>query len=101
MNSRDAILAASQRRLNVDPRASMTDLATSAGVGRATLHRHFSTRDELLHELGTRNLNRWQNTMERAGVDDVIASGDAARISACCVGSSGSTSPTTTSSGSR
>ncbi|GAA3627184.1 TetR/AcrR family transcriptional regulator [Kineosporia mesophila] len=83
MNSRDAILAASQRRLNVDPRASMAELATSAGVGRATLHRHFSTREELLHVLGIRSLDRWEQSMEQADAPGAIASGETARIEAC------------------
>nr|WP_269330410.1 TetR/AcrR family transcriptional regulator [Kineosporia babensis] len=76
-------MAAAQRCLNADARASMTDLATAAGVGRATLHRHFSTRDELLHELGTRSLDRWQQSMRGAGVAEAIASGQAGPIEAC------------------
>jgi AcrR family transcriptional regulator len=83
VNSRDSILAAAVRRLNADPRASMADLSTAAGVGRATLHRYFSTRDELLHELGTRSLNRWERSMDDAGVDEAAGSGDPARIEAC------------------
>ncbi len=83
MTSRDSILAAAQRCLNADARASMADLAAAAGVGRATLHRHFSTRDELLHELGTRSLDRWQQSMQQAGVAEAVASGDAGRIEAC------------------
>ena len=57
MATRDEVLAAAQRHLNVDPRASMAVLAAAAGVGRATLHRHFASRDDLLHELGTRELD--------------------------------------------
>jgi AcrR family transcriptional regulator len=83
MNSRDSILAAAVRRLNTDPRASMADLAAAAGVGRATLHRYFSTRDELLHELGTRSHNRWEQSMTEAGIEEAIGSGDAGRIEAC------------------
>ncbi|MBT0772054.1 TetR/AcrR family transcriptional regulator [Kineosporia sp. J2-2] len=83
MNSRDAILAAALRRLNTDPRASMTDMAGAAGVGRATLHRYFSSRDELLHELGTRSLNRWEQSMTDADLPGVIESGDPDRIREC------------------
>ncbi len=83
MNSRDAILAAAVRRLNTDPRASMADLAAAAGVGRATLHRYFSTRDELLHELGTRSMDRWEQSMLAAGLDEAVGSGDPAQIEAC------------------
>ena len=60
MASRDEILATAQRHLNLDPRASMAVLASAAGVGRATLHRHFASREDLLHELGTRSLDRWE-----------------------------------------
>jgi AcrR family transcriptional regulator len=83
VTSRDSILAAAMRCLNADPRASMADLATAAGVGRATLHRHFSSRDDLLQELGTRSLDQWEQSMRDAGAPDAVASGDPARIEAC------------------
>lgn len=83
MATRDEILAAAQRHLNIDPRASMAVLAAAAGVGRATLHRHFASRDDLLHELGTRSLDRWEESMDAVDTRAVAASGDAARITAC------------------
>ena len=83
MATRDEILAAAQRHLNVDPRASMAVLAAAAGVGSATLHRHFASRDELLHELGTRSLDRWEASLDGADADGAAASGEAARIDAC------------------
>jgi len=49
-NTRERILATA-RQLYGDPDASspsMDDIASAASVGRATLYRHFSTRDELL-----------------------------------------------------
>jgi TetR/AcrR family transcriptional regulator, mexCD-oprJ operon repressor len=42
------ILAAATRALAEDPKASMSDVAIASGVGRATLYRHFASRDELL-----------------------------------------------------
>ena len=42
------ILAAATRALAEDPKASMSDVAVASGVGRATLYRHFASRDELL-----------------------------------------------------
>lgn len=83
MATRDEVLAAAQRHLNVDPRASMAVLAAAAGVGRATLHRHFASRDALLHELGSRSHDRWEQSLDAADVDGAAASGDAARIEAC------------------
>ncbi|MAS53372.1 TetR/AcrR family transcriptional regulator [Nocardioides sp.] len=86
MVTTEEILAAAQRHLNVDPRASMAVLASAAGVGRATLHRHFASRDALLHELGTRSLDRWEASLDAAdpeSVEGAADSGDAARITAC------------------
>ncbi len=83
MASRDDILAAATRHLNVDPRASMAVLATAAGVGRATLHRHFASREDLLHELGTRSLDRWEASLDAADAAGAAASDDPERILAC------------------
>lgn len=52
----EAILEAAIRLLNVNPGASMSEIAMRAGVGRATLHRHFRTRDDLLDTIGARCL---------------------------------------------
>lgn len=82
MTTRDQVLAAATRHLNIDPGASMAVLAAAAGVGRATLHRHFASREALLHELGTRSHDRWQQSMTEAGVDEAARSGDAEQIRA-------------------
>ncbi len=83
MATRDEILASAQRHLNVDPRASMAVIASAAGVGRATLHRHFASRDDLLHELGTRSLDRWESSLDAADVGGAAAAGDPEQIAAC------------------
>lgn len=44
----DAILAAAFELLAENPGASLADIAKRAGVGRATLHRYFSGRDDLI-----------------------------------------------------
>ncbi len=47
----DAILEAGFHVLGGNPGASMADVANAAGVGRATLHRHFRTREDLMSVL--------------------------------------------------
>lgn len=74
------ILAAAQRQLNVDPRSSMAEIAAAAGIGRATLHRHFSSRETLLEEIGTRSLDRWQSRLDEAELETVLETGDAAML---------------------
>ena len=49
--SRNAIVEASIQRLLTNPDASMSEIALAAGVGRATLYRHFETREELIKAL--------------------------------------------------
>ncbi|MEV5001152.1 TetR/AcrR family transcriptional regulator [Nocardioides sp. LML1-1-1.1] len=80
MSTRDTVLAAAQRLLTTDPTASMAQIAAAAGVGRATVHRHFATREELLHEIGRRSLDTWAASL--ASVADATGSGDPARIRA-------------------
>ncbi|KQT92085.1 hypothetical protein ASG49_08945 [Marmoricola sp. Leaf446] len=80
MSTREEILGAAQRRLNLDPTSSMADIAAAAGIGRATLHRHFSGREDLLVEIGTRSLDRWEQRLDAARVGDVCTSEDAARL---------------------
>jgi AcrR family transcriptional regulator len=43
-----AIVAAARSVLAERPRASVQDIADAAGLHRATVHRHFSSRDDLL-----------------------------------------------------
>lgn len=84
--NREEILAAAQRQLNLDPRSSLADVATAAGIGRATLHRHFASRETLLEEIGTRSQDRWEQRLDDFDVEGVAASGDAAAIEAALRG---------------
>lgn len=46
--NRAKIIDAARRLLADDENPSMREIATKAGVGRGTVHRHFSTRDDLM-----------------------------------------------------
>ena len=48
LTTQDAIIEAAFDVFSRDPSASLSEVATKAGVGRATLHRHFTGRDDLI-----------------------------------------------------
>ncbi|MEM6900571.1 MAG: helix-turn-helix domain-containing protein [Pseudomonadota bacterium] len=50
-STRDAIVEAAFEIFSRDPSASLSEISDRAGVGRATLHRHFAGRDELVRAL--------------------------------------------------
>src|SRR5690349_7306737 len=83
MDTGERILVAAQRHLNQHPTASLADLAAAADVGRATLHRYFAGRDDLLVELGGRSIDRWEQSLTEAGVEAATTSGDAEAIRTC------------------
>ncbi|MEM7281891.1 MAG: TetR/AcrR family transcriptional regulator [Pseudomonadota bacterium] len=51
LKSRKAIVETSIQLLLSNPDAGMSEIALAAGVGRATLYRHFETREELIKAL--------------------------------------------------
>lgn len=63
----DRLLSAASDALNADPAATMGQIAAAAGVGRATLHRHFATRDDLIVAVGDFALDRWEATLHASG----------------------------------
>ena len=77
---RDSIAQAALRLLNVDPSAPMARIAASAGVSRATLHRHFATRDDLIIHLGRMSIESWRDALDAAAIDEATESGDVDRI---------------------
>ena len=48
---RDRILQGAARRLAIEPRATLGDIAAESGVSRATVYRYFTSRGELLRAL--------------------------------------------------
>lgn len=69
MVTRDEVLDGALRHLNVDPAASMGAIAEAAGVSRATIHRHFASREALVRELCARSLDRWEESQATAGTE--------------------------------
>ena len=47
----EAIIDGARRTFSADPSASMQQVAEAAGLHRATVHRHFASRDDLLEAL--------------------------------------------------
>ena len=82
MPNRDDVLGAAQRLLNADPAASMAGIAEAVGISRATMHRHFDSREALLVELGTRSLDQWERRLDDAEVEEIAATGDGNAIRA-------------------
>ncbi|WDD97543.1 TetR/AcrR family transcriptional regulator [Thalassomonas actiniarum] len=62
--SRQALLSAGIEVFLVNPHASLTEVAAFAGVGRATLYRHFETREQLIQELARESLALTDKAMQ-------------------------------------
>ncbi|WP_283138596.1 TetR/AcrR family transcriptional regulator [Rhizohabitans arisaemae] len=80
MVTRDQIISSAIRHLNADPTASMAEIGEAAGVSRATLHRHFPSRDALMEVLGQRALDGWERALDLAGIESATESEDPERI---------------------
>ncbi|GAA3141225.1 TetR/AcrR family transcriptional regulator [Planomonospora alba] len=78
--SREQIITAAIRHLNAAPGASMAEIAAASGISRATLHRHFASRDDLVTVLGRRALEDWERVQREAGIAEAAASADRARL---------------------
>lgn len=77
--TRKAILNAAIAILSRRPDASLSDIADHAGVGRATLHRHFESRDDLIRSLALEAIRETdevcQPVIESAGTAEHMLSG--------------------------
>ncbi len=62
----DAIIEAAFRTFNENPGASLGTVADRAGVGRATLHRHFSSRQDLMVALAKTAMDELDDAIEAA-----------------------------------
>lgn len=79
-DTRDAILEAAFQVFGRDPTASLADVAARAGVGRATLHRHFRGREDLMAALA-RAATREIDAAVEAATRDAASYGEALRRS--------------------
>jgi AcrR family transcriptional regulator len=66
MRNRAALLDAAADVLAVAPQASLTEVATRAGLGRATLYRHFENREVLLAAIREEALARAASALTSA-----------------------------------
>lgn len=68
--NREAILAGALEVINRNPEAGVQEIADGVGVGRATLYRHFPTREDLLIALRERAREQGRAAMVAARLDD-------------------------------
>ncbi|NVM96570.1 TetR/AcrR family transcriptional regulator [Arthrobacter wenxiniae] len=67
--NRAAILDAASACLAANARASMTEIAQAAGVGRVTLYGHFSSRGELLDAAAAQTMRRVEEELAPLKLD--------------------------------
>ncbi|MCI5047224.1 MAG: TetR/AcrR family transcriptional regulator [Aquisalinus sp.] len=67
--AREAIIAAAFEVLSRNPGAKLSDIAERAGVGRATLHRYFASRDDLIQALAMTAVEEMDEAAEVAMKD--------------------------------
>jgi AcrR family transcriptional regulator len=71
--NRSSLLDHATRLLSEDPSVGMGDVATAAGVGRATLYRHFPTREDLLAAIEERALDETEEAIAAGRLDEGTA----------------------------
>jgi AcrR family transcriptional regulator len=79
-STRDAIIEAAFAVFSKDPSAALSEVSTLAGVGRATLHRHFSSREDLIRALA-KIANQEMDDAVDAACANVASYSEAARKS--------------------
>jgi AcrR family transcriptional regulator len=65
------IVEVAARQLGADPGAGMAEVAVAAGVSRATVYRHFTTREALIHAIHAQAVEQSERALEdsRLGED--------------------------------
>jgi len=72
--NREAVLDHAERLLSLDPAAGMAEIAAAARVGRATLYRHFPTREALIDAIVARALVDVEHAIAASRLDEGTAS---------------------------
>ncbi|MFF9865746.1 TetR/AcrR family transcriptional regulator [Streptomyces sp. NPDC013953] len=67
---REQVLRTAAALLSRKATATMDEVARAAGIGRATLHRHFAGRDALVRALETLGIQEFEAAIDRARFDD-------------------------------
>jgi AcrR family transcriptional regulator len=70
VRNRQRLLDAAARVLGDDPAATLEDVAAAAGVGRATLHRHFARREDLVRAVFVGALDQLTVALRGARLDE-------------------------------
>jgi AcrR family transcriptional regulator len=68
--NREAILEAAVQVMGAQPEAGIAEVAAAAGVGRATVYRHFPSRDELIEALRLHASDEARRRFTAARVDE-------------------------------
>ncbi len=66
LSSEEAIMESAITLMSRNPGVTMSEIAINAGVGRATLHRHFSSRDALIHRIQLRSIEETNHAVAQA-----------------------------------
>ncbi|MFE7776104.1 TetR/AcrR family transcriptional regulator [Streptomyces sp. NPDC057445] len=77
---REQVLRAAAALLARKSTATMDEVARAAGIGRATLHRHFAGRDALVRALEALGIQEFEAALDRAGIDTGGASDGLRRL---------------------
>ncbi|MFI2371409.1 TetR/AcrR family transcriptional regulator [Streptomyces sp. NPDC018833] len=77
---REQVLRTAAALLSRKSTATMDEVARAAGIGRATLHRHFAGRDALVRALEAFGIQEFEAALDRARLDEGDASDGLRRL---------------------